>query len=1733
MAVKASEFRIKISVEDATGKGFKEAEKNAEDYAKNMARYAKTTLDIKGVKLQQEFLKNIPKVDISGITELNNSIKELTQQIANLKTTTQSFGEVNKEVYVQASEEIQEPIESTKILKAALEGIAALGLAAFFGKLMNNVGKTGEEITKTTGALGKFRGIVGNIGTALKAVPFAATIEAVTVLGPLLWGLGYVMEDSESKTVSFIGKLIKFAGILTISVSGAITAALVYIGDFIASIGEGMTKSITDAQGKFQEFEKTMSSFSFTLKGFISSLGEESVGTMRLWTEELQNLYETTVFTRAEIASSIKFLVSESKNTGATIEENMSLLKSSMDIAAATDSQLIEVVKNLVSGIKGSANVLDGYNIDLVKNNEAVKEFVKLSGLTVEQIDDETMTRLRLNEVLKKSEVFNDAAIEQTKTIAGLTTTLNKTFDEMDRKIGEAGVFTREYIKIQLRLAKFLAEMPGPIISIVAGMKDFLGVTLILIGTLVKYTFIIVGVVLAMKALNIITTAYLGISISLNSALEIFATRILPLTLVIYAVYEAVAQLAKESEAFAGVLNRFPGGMDEVQSEVEETISAFDRLTGAAGRLWEVFIDLTKYVVLGLVQAILSLQVAYIKLREIFSTGDEELAWSLMLNDVTAEMAALGEMTGEVEKRLNPFSDGVAYAGEMLEDFSDASEEARAAYLRFWEDVRSGAQDLNKDFDRNKERIKALGTEYEKAFLKYSEMRNEVERIETGVYKLSVKDTAEKLAKAQKELTIQSIDMERIKLGRFKEISDELQTLRIEELKNAGESIEAIQGEFKKRTSMFEAHVRGLSLLGNLTKSQKKLIEEYRNELQKAEKAAIQAETLKKLKESLGDFNEELKRYKEKTRDINLELQKQNVTERTFIDLEKEKAKEGAVVLREQLLGLGRLDDATKEILDNYIAAIDAQADLKKGALGFGSISLGEIFGEIPSGEELTIGVTEGMQAISDMYDKSGSVIDAVSSISISQMGESLFSLAGDFAKMLWAKAVEWISKISLNDLWTVVLTFFETAAMFFDPRVISQFVDMAEFLADLPNELVKAFSKLDSIIGKMLSSLPSAIDRLLAKLPSIIDSIASKLPELSRVLLSALGKIIERAPFIFSSLIERIPEITAALLSNAPKVIDKFFQALPVLVQKVVATLPQTFAEIARNADEIVLALVRGLLTATGQIAIVLVDELIRKGGIFKIAGELIKAMPKIAMAFVQGVAEGLANVVKDFASYLFGGGISLPSSLTDMPEKIAEEATDFLENIAKSASQVFQVTELAMEGRAIDTADRLREAIISSVNIAAVKIQGLWDKLKEAWQWIRTNIIDPILNALRSVWQWVMDNIITPLTTGISAAWKWVMDNIVTPLTSGLSKIWEKAANLLGDFAGTIAGLGKGIWEGFKAALEKIPSFFTDIGDDIWQGLLSGLSGLSTFFTDLFNDLNPANLLEKIFKLPDGWSGQGAVETILGIDVPMVSFAQGGLVAGKAMVPGDSEANDRILAYVSPGEAIIPRSLMSNPRVAKLVAKILNGEIPKFAEGTLGDVWGGITGGFDSLFGGVQEILGPISEVVGEQVMIAISRNGAMAQDAWNNLEEGARNAWSKTWEEGSKILRYLNPEELWKQVREQAMVSVLKMFEANKFADGGIIGEGVPMVGHKGEFVVNRDDTRRNMGLLTRINNGESPSFSGGNINIENITINAKTNLDADSMRREVLPALERELKRKSQDGRFVLSLKGVRA
>jgi molybdenum cofactor biosynthesis enzyme len=102
---------------------------------------------------------------------------------------------------------------------------------------------------------------------------------------------------------------------------------------------------------------------------------------------------------------------------------------------------------------------------------------------------------------------------------------------------------------------------------------------------------------------------------------------------------------------------------------------------------------------------------------------------------------------------------------------------------------------------------------------------------------------------------------------------------------------------------------------------------------------------------------------------------------------------------------------------------------------------------------------------------------------------------------------------------------------------------------------------------------------------------------------------------------------------------------------------------------------------------------------------------------------------------------------------------------------------------------------------------------------------------------------------------------------------------------------------------------------------------------------------------------------------------------------------------------------------------------------------------------------------------------------------------------------------------------------------YAQTGSMAQGtdtIPAMLTPGEFVVNREATRNNLGLLSFINqNKDAVSPRAPQNSTFNITINAKTNLDVNTLRREVIPEIEKQLRRKSQEGKSVINAAGIRA
>ena len=169
----------------------------------------------------------------------------------------------------------------------------------------------------------------------------------------------------------------------------------------------------------------------------------------------------------------------------------------------------------------------------------------------------------------------------------------------------------------------------------------------------------------------------------------------------------------------------------------------------------------------------------------------------------------------------------------------------------------------------------------------------------------------------------------------------------------------------------------------------------------------------------------------------------------------------------------------------------------------------------------------------------------------------------------------------------------------------------------------------------------------------------------------------------------------------------------------------------------------------------------------------------------------------------------------------------------------------------------------------------------------------------------------------------------------------VWDslkKGVFYLGD---ALAGAGEKLLDGLRSAWEKFKSVFAEAGTAIFDALWKGIKNAGSILSNLFTE-SP--------KAPPG-----TVEKWMDINIPFVTFAEGGMVPGRASVKGDSSRNDTIPALLSPGEFVIPRSVLAqNKDLLYWLLQIMNGkEVDKRSDGGwAGGIVDVITGGASTLF-------------------------------------------------------------------------------------------------------------------------------------------------------------------------------------
>jgi Flp pilus assembly pilin Flp len=449
----------------------------------------------------------------------------------------------------------------------------------------------------------------------------------------------------------------------------------------------------------------------------------------------------------------------------------------------------------------------------------------------------------------------------------------------------------------------------------------------------------------------------------------------------------------------------------------------------------------------------------------------------------------------------------------------------------------------------------------------------------------------------------------------------------------------------------------------------------------------------------------------------------------------------------------------------------------------------------------------------------------------------------------------------------------------------------------------------------------------------------------------------------------------------------------------------------------------------------------------------------------------KGLLQMLKDIWDIVLTALSNLWENLKIIWSTVTEALKTTWDNITKTFSDSWNaiITSLSDTWNGIiTTLSTTWNDIVSAFYGAISAIKDLWDNV--------LSMLQTIFDSLKSIWD--------------------VVIKALEKIIDGLKSVWDNLLVSMDAFWKSLETIGKKIWDSFLENIKKSTKIFSDIGTAIFEALKSGLSGIGKYLKEIFNSIDPTNLFEKIFKVDMG--GRGTVEKALNIDVPFMSFAKGGLVPGYPMVTGDSKLNDRILALLSPGEAIIPRSLMENTAVKSIIDAVLSGKITPQ----------GYFGGSVKI-GGTKIGISDKGVSIGDQVVVP------------SPLEV---------------IKDVLSPMTgMWDTVKNRVFEMILKMFEANKFHSGGLVpsfanGGEIPSMLAPGEYVINRRSAQTiGYHYLNKLNNGKQEINPNITINVE---IETTQPIDDVFFRNTLMPRIKDDIKRRTLNGEFIVSTKGIR-
>lgn len=207
---------------------------------------------------------------------------------------------------------------------------------------------------------------------------------------------------------------------------------------------------------------------------------------------------------------------------------------------------------------------------------------------------------------------------------------------------------------------------------------------------------------------------------------------------------------------------------------------------------------------------------------------------------------------------------------------------------------------------------------------------------------------------------------------------------------------------------------------------------------------------------------------------------------------------------------------------------------------------------------------------------------------------------------------------------------------------------------------------------------------------------------------------------------------------------------------------------------------------------------------------------------SIIATVFMGVIDIVKTVASAVW----SVLKSVFNVIKSVVMGAWNIIKSVANFVVQIFKVVYQVIRTTVLSVIwvfQQLWGAISTGLNF-------IYNLFSTIFNWIYSNIIEPIISAIGSAFSWLYDNVISPVINAIGVAFEWLNTNVIQPVCTFFIEAFNTISDRVNKFCDTVKSVFTTVKEWICDSIQTAADVVTPIIDKISSAISFVAEGLSS---------------------------------------------------------------------------------------------------------------------------------------------------------------------------------------------------------------------------------------------------------------------------------------------------------------